>query len=429
MNNVAFINVYIDLEFAGLVDLSTPIDPAHKLASIESIVMHQSPASNLLKETDSWFLTGQINDSDGIRKIPIPSLPCAVGRRSDAQISLPCNSISKNHAEFFVQDGLLCLRDFGSTNGTFVNGRRLDSVHAELGEGDLIQFATLVFRLGFGLEVSEVRTMHDDACDRALAMMQFDRLMNDGGMVPFFQPIIDLQTGASIGYEILGRSRLFGLKSPAEMFSAAAKLNLEAELSRQMRHYGVQLCDQLLPNMIIFVNTHPIELIKPGLFESLERLRASAPTLPIAIEIHEAAITDGDMIVDIRRRLTDLNMQLAFDDFGAGRARLVELSEVRPDYVKFDMNLTREIHRASDKRQEVVALIAKMVNDLGIVSLAEGVECPESHVILKQMNFRLGQGFYYGRPSPVETYAKMPDVNARTDTDRPVEFPFDNNAL
>lgn len=387
--------------------------------------MTHSPATNLAKDAETWYLTGQINDSDGLRKFVISTFPCSVGRRSDSHISLPCNSISKNHSEFFFVDGNLCMRDMGSTNGTFVNGRRLEKGHAVVSEGDLIQFATLVFRLGYGRQVTEVRTLHDDACDRALAMMQFDRLMNDGGMVPFFQPIIDLQTRASIGYEILGRSRLFGLKSPAEMFSAAAKLDLEAELSRQMRQYGVQLCDQLLPNMVIFVNTHPIELTKPGLFESLERLRESAPKLAIAIEIHEAAITDGNMIVDIRRRLTDLNMLLAFDDFGAGRARLVELSEVRPDYVKFDMNLTREIHRAPDKRQEVVALIAKMVNDLGIISLAEGVECEESHVILKQMNFRLGQGFHYGRPSPVETWAETPDYNSSSDTDRSGEFPLE----
>jgi EAL domain-containing protein (putative c-di-GMP-specific phosphodiesterase class I) len=387
--------------------------------------MNPFPAENATQETDAWYLTGQVSDKESVRKLVISGSPCLVGRRSDCQISLPHNSVSKNHAEFFFVDGQLCLRDFGSTNGTFVNGRRLDRDHAIVGEGDLIQFATLVFRLGYGRQVTEIRTLHDDACDRALAMMQFDRLMNDGGMVPFIQPIVDIQQVETVGFEVLARSRLFGLKTPAEMFSAAAKLNLEAELSREMRLHGVQLCDQLLPNMVIFVNTHPIELTKPGLFESLTLLRESAPHLPIAIEIHEAAITDSGSIAEIRRQLNDLNMQLAFDDFGAGRARLVELSEVRPDYVKFDMNLTREIHRAPQKRQEVVALIAKMVNDLGIISLAEGVEHEESHIILKEMNFQLGQGYYYGRPASVETYAETPSLRAPSDTDRSREFHFD----
>lgn len=349
---------------------------------------------------NAWFLSGQITESEGIRKILIPALPCEAGRRSDAPVQVPCSSVSKSHAEFFEVDGRLCLRDLGSTNGTFVNGQRLED-YTPLDDGDLIQFATVVFRLSCGRQNTEAHTMQEDSCDRALAMMQFDRLMNDGGLVPFFQPIVDVATRQTIGYEVLGRSRLFGLKTPAEMFSAASKLNLEAELSRVMRVQGVQLCDQLPDDLDIYLNTHPSELSRSGLIDSLQALRELAPNLRITLEIHEAAITNPKQIIDLRDQLANLDMKLAFDDFGVGRARLVELSEVRPDVVKFDMKLTREIHRATDKRREVVSLIAKMVNDLGIISLAEGVETEESHEVLKDMNFALAQGYYYGKPSPV----------------------------
>ena len=63
--------------------------------------------------------------------------------------------------------------------------------------------------------------------------------------------------------------------------------------------------------------------------------------------------------------LKDLDIKLAFDDFGVGQARLVELGEVRPDYLKFDMKLTKNINHAPAKRQEVVALFANLVNNLG----------------------------------------------------------------
>ena len=349
---------------------------------------------------NAWFLSGQINESEGIRKIMIPDVPCDVGRRSDAPVTIPCGSVSKKHAEFFRVDGRLCIRDLGSTNGTYVNGQRLED-YSLLEEGDLIQFATVVFRLSAGRQHTEGHTMHEDSCDRALAMMQFDRLMNDGGLIPFFQPIVRVDNQKFVGYEVLGRSRLFGLKTPAEMFSAASKLNLEAELSRVMRIHGVQLSEQLPGNTDIYLNTHPSELSKDGLLDSLKALRELAPTLPVTLEIHEAAITNPKLIIELREQLVDIDMKLAFDDFGVGRARLVELSEVRPDVVKFDMKLTRDIHRATEKRKEVVSLIAKMVNDLGIVSLAEGVETIESHEILKDMNFALAQGFYYGKPAPV----------------------------
>ncbi|MDG2013737.1 MAG: EAL domain-containing protein, partial [Pirellulaceae bacterium] len=243
--------------------------------------------------------------------------------------------------------------------------------------------------------------------DRVLTMMQFDRLMNDGGLVPFFQPIVEMGGGSKVGYEVLGRSRLLGLRTPAEMFSAASKLNLEAELSRVMRVQGLTLFAALQSDLGIYLNTHPTELSRVGLIDSLKALRDMAPDQEITLEIHEAAFANTKKIVELRQQLADLNIRLAFDDFGVGRARLVELGEVRPDVVKFDMKLTRDIHRAPQKRIEVVSLIAKMVNDLGIISLAEGVECRETHEVLKEMNFTLAQGFYYGKPAPISNWVDI----------------------
>ena len=59
----------------------------------------------------------------------------------------------------------------------------------------------------------------------------------------------------------------------------------------------------------------------------------------MVLEIHEASVTSSEMILKLREDLRALDMGLAFDDFGAGQARLVELGEVRPDCLKFDMKL------------------------------------------------------------------------------------------
>ena len=236
-------------------------------------------------------------------------------------------------------------------------------------------------------------------------MIQFERLISDGGLYPHFQPLVRLDDQSRIGYEVLGRSRLFGLQSPQEMFHAASQLNLEAQLSEAFRLRGVEIGTAFGNDTNLFVNTHPSELDRPEFYDSLKELRKVAPEQTITLEIHEGASTNLTMMRELCAVLADLNIKLAFDDFGVGRARLVELGEVRPDFLKFDMKLTKNIEHAPAKRQELVALFANLVNNLGIKTLAEGVETRECHDILVQMGFQFGQGFYYGRPSPLSKYS------------------------
>lgn len=99
--------------------------------------------------------------------------------------------------------------------------------------------------------------------------------------------------------------------------------------------------------------------------------------------------------------LVELNMGLAYDDFGAGQSRLNELTETAPDYVKFDMSLIRNIDAASPQRQEVLASLIQIVHNLGILSVAEGIETQAEGETCLKMGFDLAQGFFYGRPAPI----------------------------
>jgi EAL domain-containing protein (putative c-di-GMP-specific phosphodiesterase class I) len=356
--------------------------------------------TGLSLNASAWFFAGQVDGSEPARQVPIHT-PFRIGRRSNLALTLPCESVSKEHAEITERDGQLFVRDLGSTNGTYINGERVQTETA-IQEGDIIQFATVVFRVGCEDHNVDTGTIAEDTCDRALAMMQFDRLINESAVVPFFQPIVTMEEVPKVvGFEGLGRSRLFGLQTPAEMFTTASQLNLEAELSRVLRRRGLEIAGEFPKDMNMFVNTHPAELAEGGLYDSLHDIRKSFPDRKITLEIHEAAITSPNMIRELRNVLRDLDMQLAFDDFGAGQARLIELGEVRPDYLKFDMKLVQGIDRASPSRQQVVAALVQMVNDLGTMPLAEGVELASTHETLCQMGFQLGQGYFYGRPASI----------------------------
>ena len=126
---------------------------------------------------------------------------------------------------------------------------------------------------------------------------------------------------------------------------------------------------------------------------------ALGPDQRAVIEIHESAVTDLAAMERIRAQLHALDVGLAYDDFGAGQSRLMELVEVPPDYLKLDMSLVRDIDR-SGKRQELVRALVHVMTDLGIAVLAEGVEREAEGATCIELGCALGQGYLYGRPAP-----------------------------
>jgi len=345
-----------------------------------------------------WFLTGQVSDRESVRHIPIHSSPFRIGRRSDLALSIPCSTVSSVHAEFVDMGDHLVLRDLRSTNGTYVNGERVRG-ECVLQPEDLILFADVPFRVRKQSAVSGEHTVQENLCDHALALVQFDRLMSTRSVIPFFQPIVSMQSRETVAYEVLGRSEVFGLETPSAMFRAAAQLDLEVDLSRMFRWESVLATASLDTPPHLYMNTHPNELNRPGLLQAMQAIREMSPRQPLTLEIHEAAVTDVDNMNELHARLTDLEIGLAYDDFGAGQNRLLELLEVRPDCLKFDMSLIRDIHLASAPRQSMVRALVKMVEELGIIPLAEGIESEAEGATCLELGFRLAQGFYYGRPA------------------------------
>lgn len=346
-----------------------------------------------------WFLVGPLDPAATPRYVSLYKFPFQIGRRHDLPMSLPSKTVSGLHAELFEVAGNLVLRDLGSTNGTYLNGEPVTSP-TPVGEDDLIQFADVAFRVCRQASTNELHTVREDLCDQAMALVQFDKLMAGREVTPHFQPIVALDTKSICAYEVLGRSRLFGLESPFEMFRVATQLHLEVELSRMLRYEGITTGQALKANTHLFVNTHPRELVVDGLLQSLVDLRQSYPETPLTLEIHESAVTNIEAIARLKAELTALDIRLAYDDFGAGQSRLNELVGCPPDYLKFDMSLIRDIDQAAAERQKLLEALVKMVRDLGIVTLAEGVETAGEHEVCQQLGVELGQGYYYGRPAP-----------------------------
>ncbi len=350
-----------------------------------------------------WMLLRTSTSSSDEQTISVQPTPFSVGRRPGSSMQLNHRTISGHHADLTMEQGQLRVIDRQSTNGTYVNGRRITEP-VPLREEDLVQFADIAFRVKRDERLTSCHTIQEDVCDQALALVQFDRLMENRLVTPFFQPIIDLLTGRYIGYEVLARSRLFGLESCAAMFNAASRLNMEVELSRMLRWEGIREGLELPKGMVLFVNTHPLEIRREGLVDSMATARQLSQDVPIVLEIHEAAVTDPNEMRELRSQLRELNIGVAYDDFGAGQTRLSELVEAPPDFLKFDISLIRNIDSATPERQRMLASLVSLVKDLGIRPLAEGIETAGEAEVCRSIGFTSAQGYYFGRPAPVRQY-------------------------
>lgn len=353
-----------------------------------------------------WMLlrTGG-NDADQ-REILVDPIPFSVGRQPGCCLQLNYRTISGHHADLQLERNQLWVIDRKSTNGTYVNGRRITEP-TPLREEDLVQFADIAMRAKCEVRKTTCHTLQEDVCDQALALVQFDRLMENRLVTPFYQPIVDILSGRALGYEVLARSRVFGMESCAAMFDAAARLNMEVELSRMLRWEGVREGLNLPPDSYLFVNTHPFEISREGLVESMAQVRQLSQDARIILEIHEAAVTDPAEMRVLRSRLHQLGIGVAYDDFGAGQTRLGELVEAPPDYLKFDMSMIRRIDQAPSERQRMLASLVKMVRELGIAPLAEGIETESEAATCRELGFSLAQGFYFGAPAPIRQYSPM----------------------
>ncbi len=340
----------------------------------------------------------------------IQPLPFVIGRRPGLDLTLPSLAVSKTHAEVYATGDGLRLRDLGSTNGTFLNEELVTD--CPLREGDILHFADFEFRLGrqdpdpradAGPD-EMVRTV--SLCGRELPRQfpagarELRELIEEGAATVVFQPIFRIPDGAIGAYEALGRGRHPRLpENPAELFRIAESIGAEGELSRLFRRKTVEMVRHRTDLPTLFLNMHPVELSRPGFLESLDELRRLAPRQDLALEIHESCLTSPSALAELGRLLSERNISLAYDDFGAGQARLLELAEAPPQYLKFDRRLVAGIDQADMmKRRRLLSSLVAMARDLLVKTVAEGIETEAEAEVCGRIGFSHAQGYWLGRP-------------------------------
>jgi EAL domain-containing protein (putative c-di-GMP-specific phosphodiesterase class I) len=343
------------------------------------------------------------------QRIELDPLPFILGRGSSADFVVPNSQVSYKHAEIFVAGEQFCIRDLGSRNGTVVNGQHIEQT--VLTPGDIIQLASSEFRfhaedqppaetpssrVGSETEIAPAGKVPPSVFyGRPL----LEAMLRQESIRVVFQPIVDLHTQAVVAHEALGRGQMPDLSTrPADLFRLASRCGMAGALSRAFRRRAIREADVALPaGTELFCNLHPEEFAQFRAEDGDNFLPEVPAQCRLVVEIHEDAVTDIGRLRQLRDFLKGRGVGLAYDDFGAGQARLAELAEAPPDYLKLDMRLIRNIHTAGGRR-DVVQAICAAAAALGVTVIAEGLEQPEELEVCRQLGCRLGQGFLLGHP-------------------------------
>jgi EAL domain-containing protein (putative c-di-GMP-specific phosphodiesterase class I) len=358
---------------------------------------------------ESWFLEGYLSGQAILSRLPINQFPFLIGRQEGLGFIVPSGKASRYHAEIHLkQDGTLVLKDNGSTNGTFVNRKKL-SGEIPIRHGDVLHFADFEVRLIKDLPVDHGVTDTNMTSIGLTALTanlpsginELQELLDERLVIPAYQAIMDTGTDDVHAYEILGRGKHAKLSSsPGPLFHIAESMDgLACKLSRVFREEGIKLAAIQPTDAKFFINLHPKELTDcKSLAQEMESVRKEHPDLGLVLEIHEQSASNLEQVRLLRQDLESLNIEIAYDDFGAGQARLLELVEAPAHYLKFDIALVRDIDKAPDNKKDMIQMLVLLAKRMGIRTIAEGIERQEEVDSCKSLGFDFIQGYFYGKP-------------------------------
>jgi EAL domain-containing protein (putative c-di-GMP-specific phosphodiesterase class I) len=249
------------------------------------------------------------------------------------------------------------------------------------------------------------------------------RALDHGELVTWFQPVVQLESGAPYGLEALVRweNPQRGVLGPSSFLSAVDRSGLSLPLGRHVLHQALRTLADLGSAQLrrVAVNVSPLQLARPGLATSVLADLAAHRLDPscLSLEVTEQGLA-GDVAVRELSALREAGVQIALDDYGTGRASLKQLLDLPITSLKLDGSL---VSRLSDPRVvTVVRSTISMATDLGIEVVAEGVETEEERSALLSLGCTLGQGHLF---CAAVSARDLPDVLSQLSPERPVMRP------
>ena len=237
--------------------------------------------------------------------------------------------------------------------------------------------------------------------DRAAARRRIGATIASASFRPVFQPIVDLASGTTVGFEAL--TRFDDGSRPDLMFAAALECGMGTRLEQVTLEAAIRESRHLASGAWLSLNVSPALLAQRGTLVPLLADRSD----PVVLEVteHEAI----KAYAPLREAMLRLGpgVRLAVDDVGAGVANFNHLVELRPSFAKIDAGLVRGVDADPSRRAVIVGLV-HFAADAGCQVIAEGIETEAERATVTELGVTLGQGYLLARPAPAEIWSVAP---------------------
>jgi predicted signal transduction protein with EAL and GGDEF domain len=300
-----------------------------------------------------------------------------------------------------VADGLVA--ETGASIGISCSPEQGRSAESLLRTADMAMYHAK--RAGAGRYMFFAADMEEELREKAVFKIRLKQAIDAGEIIPFYQPLVDLRSRRLIGMEVLARWRHpeRGILPPSEFIAHAEHGGLISplffSLLRQACHDAVQWPEGLK----IAVNMSPLQLHDATLSAAVLDILSGAGLSPLRLELE---VTESGMVRDLGTakrllgQLREAGIRVALDDFGTGYASLRMVKELAVDRLKIDRSFVVALASAPESGRYVSAIIG-LARALGLGTTAEGIEDAATMRRIAAMGCDLGQGYFFGRPTPM----------------------------
>lgn len=237
----------------------------------------------------------------------------------------------------------------------------------------------------------------------------------EGNLQLFYQPKVELYAGMIVGAEALLRWRdpQLGWVSPTEFIPVAEARGLMTQIGewaimtacthiRAWKRQGINWRGR------IAVNVSAQQLEEPYFIERVVQVVESAGITPACIELElteSCLMDDPERMFAIMAELRTLGFSIAIDDFGTGYSSLAYLKRFPIDTLKIDQTFVQHMLTSSNDKA-IIATILAIAQQMGLTTVAEGVETEEQRKALQSLGCVIAQGYYFCHPEPVERFTE-----------------------